>query len=75
MAAEAEHKPLFMVLDPDGTIIRVVTDETEFDAVRMAHLVSILRRELPRGISDETLARLASDRSSDYIPRCKLIRL
>jgi len=64
-----------MVLDPVGTIIRIVTDETEFDAVWMAHLASILRRELPRGISDETLARLASDRSSDYIPRCKLIRM
>ena len=75
MVANLERKPLFMVLDPVGTIIRIVTDETEFDAVWMAHLASILRRELPRGISDETLARLASDRSSDYIPRCKLIRL
>ena len=75
MAANLERKPLFMVLDPDGTIIRVVTDEAEFDAVRMAHLVSILRRELPRGISDEDRTRLASDRALDYIPRYKLIRL
>ena len=75
MAANLERKPLFMVLDPDGTIIRVVTDETEFDAVRTAHFVSILRRELPRGISDETRTKLASDRALDYIPRYKLIRL
>jgi hypothetical protein len=36
-----------MVLDPDGTIIRIVADEAEFDAVRIAHLVTMIQEELP----------------------------
>ena len=75
MAAEAEHKPLFMVLDPDGTIIRIVADEAEFDAVRIAHLVTMIQEELPRGISDEARARLARERAQAIIPRYKMVLL
>jgi hypothetical protein len=68
-------KTLFMVLDPDGSIIRVITDETEFDAVRFEHFAVALCREMPRDFSYEDIARLASKRKPEIIPQYKLIRL
>jgi len=68
-------KTLFMVLDPDGSIIRVITDETEFDAVRFEHFAVTLCREMPRDFSDEDIARLASKRKPEIISQYKLIRL
>lgn len=73
--AEAERKPLFMVLDPEGTIVRIVDDESKFDEVRLIHAVERLRREIPRGMADESRARLAAFRAAEIIPRYKLIRL
>lgn len=70
-----EYKPLFMVLDPDGAIVRIIADETEFDAVRFEHFAASLCRELPRGFSDEDIARLASERKPAILPRYRLIRL
>jgi len=49
VAAEAEHKPLFMVLDPEGTIIRVADDGVQYDNVVAVHVVDRLKRELPAG--------------------------
>jgi hypothetical protein len=46
-----------MVLDPDGTIVRIVTDEAEFDVVRAAgcdvtvRYCRVLLSVLPDGFS------------------------
>jgi hypothetical protein len=73
--AEPGASPLFMVLDPEGTIIRIVADEGEFDAVRTAHFVELLKRELPRGISEESKLRIVDARAREIIPRYKMVRL
>ena len=73
--AEAERKLLFMVLDPEGTIVRIVADEGEFDAVRTEHFVGLMRRELPHGLGDEARLRLAAARAREIIPRYKMVRL
>ena len=75
MAANPEREPLFMVLDPDGAIVRIITDEAEFDSVRFEHFVTALCRKLPRGFSDEDIARLASERKPAILSRYMLIRL
>ena len=69
------HKPLFMVLDLDGTIIRIIVDEAEFDVVQIAHFMARLMRELLTGISGETRTRLVRERAREIISRHKLIRL
>jgi hypothetical protein len=73
--SEPGSSPLFMVLDPEGTIIRIVADEGEFDAVRTAHFVELLKKELPRGLGDETRLRLVDARAREIIPRYKMVRL
>jgi hypothetical protein len=75
VASEPGLKPLFMALDPEGTIIRLVVDEAEFDAVRTAHFVELLKRELPRGISEESKLRIVDARAREIIPRYKMVRL
>ena len=75
MVLEAERKLLFMVLDPEGTIVRIVADEGEFDAVRTAHFVERLKKELPRGLGDEARLRLVDARAREIIPRYKMVRL
>ena len=68
MAANLEREPLFMVLDPEGVIVRIIADEDEFDAVRFEHFAASLCRELPRGFSDEDIARMASERKPAILP-------
>ena len=72
---EPGASPLFMVLDPEGTIIRLVADEGEFDAVRTEHFVGLMKRELPRGLGDEARLRLVDSRAREIIPRYKMVRL
>ena len=68
-----ECKPLFMVLDPEGTIVRIVDDESKFDEVRLIHAVERLRREIPRGMADESRARLAAFRAEERCDRAYLV--
>jgi len=75
VAAEAEHKPLFMVLDPEGTIIRVADDESQYDNVVAVHVVDRLKRELPAGVGRETHARMLAERLMTIITRYKMVRL
>jgi hypothetical protein len=75
MTAERAQVPLFMALDPDGTIIRIVADEAEFDVVKVAHFAVRLMKELPSGINQETRTRLTRERAREAIPRYKLVRL
>jgi hypothetical protein len=67
-----------MVLDPDGTIIRIITDESEFNPVRIAHFVERLKRGMSRGISEESHIRLIGELMQENLSlyvRYKLIRL
>ena len=75
MTADRERAPLFMVLDPEDIIIRVVSDETEFDTVKVAHFVVRHMRELSFGFSQEDCTRLARERTWSIIPRYKSVRL
>ena len=75
MTVEAGLSPLFMVLDPDGTIVRIVADEREFDAVRASHLVSRLDRELPREIGEPARQKLLVERAREIIPQYKMVLL
>ena len=59
----------------EGTIVRIVADEREFDAVRTAHFVERLKKELPRGLGDEARLRLVDARAREIIPRYKMVRL
>ena len=66
---------LFMVLDPEGTIVRIVTSEAEFDIVKKEHLIDRIGNSLPRGIREERRSRLAIEIAKVSLPRYTLVRL
>lgn len=66
---------MFVVLDPDMVIVRVVESEDEFDKVRISHLAARLQEELPCSMNEEIRLRLARERAKEILPRYKLVRL
>jgi len=66
---------MFLVLDPDGVIVRVVETEAEFDKIRGSHLAGRLQAEIPRDMDEESRLRLARERAREILPRYKLICL
>lgn len=66
---------MFLVLDPEGTLVRVIVAEGEFDKIRLEHMISRIRRELPAGLNPDTQSLLARRMAQEISPRYKLVRL
>ena len=66
---------MFLVIDPDGVVVRVIVAEAEFDGIRLQHMIERIRREIPRGLSQSTASALAGRKAQEILPRYKLVRL
>lgn len=66
---------MFLVIDPDGVVVRVIVSEAEFDKIRLEHMIDRIRRELPAGLSPDTRGLLARQRAQKMTPCYKLVRL
>lgn len=66
---------MFLIIDPDGVVVRVIVSEAEFDKIRFEHMIDKISRELPAGLSPDSRGLLARRKALEMMPCYKLVRL
>jgi hypothetical protein len=66
---------MYMVLDPDGVIVRVIETEAGFEEARDSHLMAKLQEEIPPGPDKETTRFLRYERARALLSQYKMVCL